>query len=383
MEKSFSKKIKGDKVIWVMIIFLCFVSIPLIYSSLAPQKSFIMPLFKQIALVVVALVAVYAFHRVPIGWYRRLTIPFFIVSVLLLILTPFIGEMTRGATRVIPIFGITFNPADFAKVGAILYVARIMESEALSTFKEFAWKILAPVAVVFLLILWGSTSAALLFLMVVMIILFIGEVKKSFLLKSILIAVAAVGLYFADGAATQVLPRSETALNRVKIFFAADDNDKNEIKKDEQIDYSKMAIATGGILGKGPGHSTQRYVLSQAYSDFIYAVIIEEYGIAGGTVVLAAYLILLFRAVVIARSCTRVFPMLIVLGFVLSIVFQAVLNMGVAVDLLPVTGQPLPLVSLGGSSLLTISISLGIVLAVSRASDERTIVEKNTVEQGD
>lgn len=366
-----------------MIAFLCFSSIPLIYSSIASQKDFMSPLLKQSGLVLISFAAVYFFHRIPVGWYRRLSIPFLIGSVILLILTPFIGVKLHGAIRVISVFGFTFNPADLAKIGIILYLAKIMESEELSTFKEFAWKILAPVAIVFFLILWGSTSAALLFLIVVLIVLFVGEIKTAFLLRAAVIATVAIGLYFADGAVTQVLPRSETALNRVKSFFESDDNDKNEIRKDEQIDYSQMAIATGGILGKGPGHSTQRYVLSQAYSDFIYAIILEEYGIVGGVAILAAYLILLFRAVVIAQSCTRVFSMLIVLGFVLSIVFQAMLNMCVAVGLTPVTGQPLPLVSLGGSSLLAISISLGIVLAVSRASDERNIIEKNKTGEGD
>ncbi|MDR3180595.1 MAG: FtsW/RodA/SpoVE family cell cycle protein [Prevotellaceae bacterium] len=383
MIKSFSQKIKGDKIIWLMIAFLCFSSIPLIYSSIASQKDFMSPLLKQSGLVLISFAAVYFFHRIPVGWYRRLSIPFLIGSVILLILTPFIGVKLHGAIRVISVFGFTFNPADLAKIGIILYLAKIMESEELSTFKEFAWKILAPVAIVFFLILWGSTSAALLFLIVVLIVLFVGEIKTAFLLRAAVIATVAIGLYFADGAVTQVLPRSETALNRVKSFFESDDNDKNEIRKDEQIDYSQMAIATGGILGKGPGHSTQRYVLSQAYSDFIYAIILEEYGIVGGVAILAAYLILLFRAVVIAQSCTRVFSMLIVLGFVLSIVFQAMLNMCVAVGLTPVTGQPLPLVSLGGSSLLAISISLGIVLAVSRASDERNIIEKNKTGEGD
>ncbi|MDR0691971.1 MAG: FtsW/RodA/SpoVE family cell cycle protein [Prevotellaceae bacterium] len=384
MIKSFSKKIKGDKVIWLMIALLCLLSILAIYSSVGAKEAFMMPLLKQSALVLASFAAIYLSHRIPIGWYRQLAIPFLTVSVVLLIITPFIGEEIRGATRAISLFGITFNPADFAKIGVILYLAKVMESEALSSFKEFAWKILAPVAVVFLLILWSSTSAALLLLMVVFLILVVGEIKAAFLLRTVIIAVAVVGLYFADGATTQLLPRSGTALNRIADFLSADDAaDGNKNRKDEQIDYSEMAIATGGIVGKGPGRSTQRYVLSQAYSDFIYAVIIEEYGLVGGTGVLVVYLVLLFRAVVIARSCTRVFSMLIVLGFVLSVVFQAMLNMCVAVGLTPVTGQPLPLVSLGGSSLLSISFSLGIVLAVSRATEERNIIEKNKTEQGD
>jgi cell division protein FtsW len=378
---NFSHKIKGDKIIWAVVIFLCLCSILAIYSSVAPKESFLKPLFKQSGLVLFSLLAIYVTHRIPIGWYRRLAIPILVFSVVLLILTPFIGETARGATRAISISGFTIHSADFAKIGLILYMAKIMESEALSTFKEFAWKILAPAAVVFVLVLLSSTSAALLFLFMVVIVLFIGEIKKAFLLRTLLFGAIFMGLYFADGATVKILPRSETALSRVKSFFnAEEENITDKHKKDDQLDYSKMAIATGGVTGKGPGHSTQRYILSQAYSDFIYAIIIEEYGLVGGTVILLSYLILLFRAVVIARSCTRVFPMLVVLGFVLSIVCQAMLNMCVAVGLTPVTGQPLPLVSLGGSSLVTLSISLGIVLAVSRATDERKIIEKKESE---
>jgi cell division protein FtsW len=380
MTKPSSQKIKGDKVIWVMIGLLYLSSILAIYSSVGSKGAFMMPLLKQSVLVLVSLAAIYVSHRIPIGWYRRLAVPALAVCIILLILVQFVGKQEHGATRVFALLGYTFNPTDLAKIGIILYLAKVMESEALDTFKEFAWKILVPAAIVFLLVLLGSTSAALLILTAVMIVLLVGEIKAAFLLKSAMIAIVFFGLYFVDGATTNVLPRSKTAVSRITNFLSSKDNADD---KNDQLDYSKMAIATGGITGKGPGHSSQRYVLSQSSSDFIYAIIIEEYGLAGGAFILITYLILLFRAVVIARSCTRVFPMLITLGLVLSIVFQAMLNMCVAVGIVPVTGQPLPIVSLGGSSLITISISLGIVLAVSRATEERKIIEKNTVEQGD
>jgi cell division protein FtsW len=379
MIKPSSQKIKGDKVIWVMIILLYLISIVAIYSSVGSTGDFMMPLLKQIVLVVVSFAAIYVSHRIPIGWYRRLAVPGLVVCIILLILVQFIGKQDHGATRVFPLLGYTFNPTDLVKIGLILYLAKIMESKTLDTFKEFAWKILAPSAVVFILVLLGSTSAALLILTAVMIVLLVGEIKAAFLFKSAMIAIVFFGLYFADGATTNILPRSKTAVSRITNFLSPKD-DANA--KNEQLDYSKMAIASGGLTGKGPGHSSQRYVLSQSSSDFIYAIIIEEYGFIGGAFILIIYLILLFRAVVIARSCTRVFPMIITLGLVLSIVFQAMLNMCVAVGIVPVTGQPLPIVSLGGSSLLTISISLGIVLAVSRATEERNIIEKNTTAQG-
>jgi cell division protein FtsW len=378
MTKPSSQKIKGDKVIWGMIGLLYLSSILAIYSSGGSKEAFMMPLLKQIVLVLISTAAIYISHRIPIGWYRRLAIPALAVSIILLILVQFIGKQEHSATRTFALLGYTFNPTDLAKIGIILYLAKVMESEALDTFKEFAWKILVPAAVVFLLVLMGSTSAALLILTTVMIVLIVGEIKATFLLKSAMIATVFIGLYFADGATTTVLPRSKTAVSRVKKFL----NPKDEVNgKTEQLDYSLMAIASGGITGKKPGHSSHRYVLSHSSSDFIYAIIIEEYGLVGGAFILITYLVLLFRAVVIARSCTRVFPMLITLGLVLSIVFQAMLNMCVAVGIVPVTGQPLPIVSLGGSSLITISISLGIVLAVSRATEERTIIEKKSAKQ--
>jgi cell division protein FtsW len=317
--------------------------------------------------VVLCFAAIYIVHLIPVNLYRRLAFPLFGVSVVLLALTPLVGEEIHGAKRAIPLLGFTLHTADVARIGIILYLAKIIESEALSTYKEVVLKILLPVAIVFLLILLGSTSAALLFLTTVLLVLFVSEIRMAHLFKTIIMIIIAVSLYFADGATTRILPRSETALNRFSEYLgisSAADGDALH-REDKQLDYSKMAIASGGLLGKGPGNSTQRHILPEAYSDFIYAIIIEEYGLVGGFVVFFLYLILLFRVVWLAMSCTQVFSMIAASGFVLAIVCQAILNMCVAVGLTPVTGQPLPLVSHGGSSLLTTSISLGIVLSIS------------------
>jgi cell division protein FtsW len=379
MNFSLFKNIKGDKTIWAIILLLSLVSVLAIYSStgsLAFKRgdSTTLYLLKQVSFVIVGFVIIYLAHIVPLGWYRRLAFPVLLLSILLLVITLLFGVTLNESSRWLrlPIIGFTFQPADIAKIGLILYLAKTMESENLDTFKQFALRILLPVGVVFFLIMWSGTSTALLLLLTVMVILFIGEIKIGHLLKTATIGVVAIGMVVGIGLTTDWFPRVATAVNRVVTFMDKEDGGEDNF----QAMQSKIAIASGGVIGKGPGNSTQRHILPHPYSDFIYAIIVEEYGWVGGAFVMILYFVLLYRAIIIARSCTRIFPMLVVLGFVLSIVFQAMLNMGVAVGLFPVTGQTLPLVSLGGSSMLTLSVSLGIVLCVSRATEERNIPEK-------
>ncbi len=364
--------------IWTIIILLSLVSILAIYSStsaLAFKRgdSTSIYLLKQVVFVGAGFVLIYLAHIVRIGWYRRLATFALGLSVFLLLLTMVIGVSLNDAGRWlrIPIIGFTFQPADIARIALILYMAKVMESESMDNFKDFMLKLMLPVGVIFLLVLWSGTSTALLLILTVFVLMFVGGIKIKHLLKVGAMAVVLVGIVVALGLTTNLFPRVTTAIHRVETFV--NHNAAEEGEDTFQSDQSKIAVATGGISGKGPGNSTQRYVLPHPYSDFIYAIIIEEYGMIGGVLVMFLYWILLFRAIVIARSCTRVFPQIVVLGLVLAIVFQAMLNMGVAVGIFPVTGQTLPLVSLGGSSLLTQSIALGIVLSVSRATEERNI----------
>ncbi len=375
MFASIIRNIKGDKVIWAIILLLSLVSILAIYSSTSALafkhgNTASAYLLKQAIFVVIGFVTIYIAHIIPIGWYRRFALPLLVVSVVLLLLAMFKGVSLNGAERWLSIFGFTFQPADIARIGLILYVAKVMESEELYIFKEFSIKLLLPIGVIFILIAWSSTSTSLLLLLTLFVLLFIGGIRMNHLLRMIGIGTLLVGLILVIGLNTNWFPRVTTAVNRVTTFV---DEDRAAEKNTFQSEQAKIAVATGGIFGKGPGNSTQRYVLPHPYSDFIYAIIIEEYGLLGGIVVLGLYWILLFRAIVIARSCTRVFPQVVVLGLVLAIVFQAMLNMAVAVGVIPVTGQTLPLVSLGGSSMLTQSFALGIVLSVSRATEERNM----------
>ncbi len=378
MYTSLLKNIKGDKVIWGVVIFLFLFSLLTIYSStsaISAQDG--MPtttgfLIRQIAFVLVAFGAMYLAHIVPIGWYRRFAVPLLVISILMLLAAILFGTTINGSPRWLPIPGFrrTFQPADIARIAVVLYVAKTMESYDLSSFRDFAKKLLLPVGIVFILIMWSSTSTALILAIILFALFFVGGIKTGHLLKVAAAVVLLLAFVVLIGKTTSWFPRIETAVHRMETFWSKEnEGDKSSKFQSEQ---SMIAVAKGG-WGQGPGNSTQRFVLPHPYSDFVYAIIIEEYGIAGGVIILLLYLILLFRAIVIARSCTRVFPMIVVLGLVFLITFQAIINMGVAVGIFPVTGQPLPLLSQGGSSLVSLAIALGIVLAVSRATEERSM----------
>jgi len=378
---SFWKSFKGDKVLWRIIIALSVVSLLVIYSSTGAMaylkgQTTMGYLIKQFIFVLASMFVVYVAHNISIVWYRRLAKLIFYISIGLLLLTFVAGVTLNEGSRWlrIPVIGLTFQPADIAKIGLILYIAKVFEEGGIDTFKKFFIRILLPVAIVCLLILWGSTSAAILLGFSVFILLFVTGVRNSYLWKTLGIAFAAIVVIVALAYTTPLFPRiEETATNRVVTYVKGGNDIEKNPAKVFQSKQSSVAIATGGIIGKGPGNSTQRHVLPHPYSDFVYAIIIEEYGLVGGFVVLFLYLILLYRAVVIARSCTKIFPALTVLGLMMLTVFQAMINMCVAVGIFPVTGQTLPFISLGGSSLVTMGFAMGIILSISRATEERNM----------
>jgi len=228
-----------------------------------------------------------------------------------------------------------------------------------------------------MLILPANFSTAALLGLTCTVLLFIGRISLKHLFMVFGIMVVAFGLFLLVAAKTPLGNRIGTWKHRIETFV--DGNGKGGVGY--QVEQGKIAIATGGILGKGPGNSTQRNYLPHPYSDFIYAIIIEEYGIVGGFVVLFLYMILLFRAGVIVRKSKRTFPAFLAIGLTLLLVFQALINMAVAVHLFPVTGQPLPMVSMGGSSLIFTSLALGIILSVSRSLDEN-VNDINTEDDG-
>ena len=390
---SILSKLSGDQVIWIVVFLLSLISIALIYSSSSSlaykeKTTNFAFLVKQIQFVLMGLVALYICYRVPLGWYRVLAYPALIVSVILLALTPIIGEEINGARRWINLGFTTFQPTEMAKIAIVLYLARALEVSKLETFKEFLIKIIIPIGVTCILILIGSVSAALFVGMISLLMLIIAGVKWNYIFKAGGIAASALVLIILlHVAGLQLFSRLDTALSRLIRFGSkteiteelTPEEKQKEADKTYQADMAKVAISSVGILGKGPGKSTQRYFLPHPYSDYIYTIIIEEYGLAGGTFVLMLYLWFLFRCVILAKNCTRVFSALTVAGLGLLITVQATLHILVNVGYLPVTGHTLPLLSLGGTSLVILSCAFGIILSVSRTIDISSQKKKLTV----
>ncbi len=397
-------KVHGDKVIWRIVLLLTLSSIALIYSSCSSLAfkqgvSNLAYLLSECKLIFLGLGVMFICYKIPLGWYRSLTNLAFAGSIVLLIMTIFVGKEINGAKRWLEIGSISFQPAEILKITLILYLARTLEMYKLDTFKEFITRIVAPLGVSCVLIMYGSVSTTIIIGGLCFIILFIAGVKWSFLLKTIGIAFALlvmlIGLNSAVNAiyGKPVFKRFSTAISRIENFTAKSDVEHEETaeelqkRKDKtlQADMAKIAISSGNVFGKGPGNSTQRYVLPHPYSDFIYAIIVEEYGLVGGGFIVMFYLWLLYRCVMLVKSCSRVFTAITVGGLGLMITIQAGLHILVNVGILPVTGHTLPLISLGGTSFIIFSAAFGIILSVSRTIDidavKREEQEKIRIEQ--
>jgi len=375
VKRSFWNTIRGDKGIWVIILLLSLISLAAVYSSTSSLafregKTAFFFLLKQSGFVLIGLSILYICHRIPLGWYRRFAVLGMWASICLLVATLLFGVTINDGTRWLVILGFSFQPAEVAKIAMILYIAKTIETKNLAVFKEFAIHLLLPIAVVCLLILWGSVSACVMLGGTAFIIMVIAGVSAKHLVKTLGIFVAGVVVVAALAFWTPWFPRIETAIERFLTF----------VKEDNfQAKQAKIAIASAGILGKGPGNSTQRYILPHPYSDFIYATIVEEYGLVGGIAILLLFLWFFYRTCRIATQCARVSSILLVIGLGMLIVFQAMLHMGVNVGILPVTGQTLPLVSLGGTSFVIMSAAFGMILAVSRTIEKEQMVEKMEV----
>ena len=317
-------------------------------------------------------------YKIPLGLYRIAVYPLFFISLVLLLLTPIIGQEINHAKRWLAIGPISFQPAEIVKITLIMYIAKTIELYKLETFKEFFWRIVAPVGFVCIVILISSVSTAIVVGLISLLVLAVAGIKWSYLFKSVGIAFAAFLLVILLHIAFGIFPRFDTALNRIKGFVATEEGvqelspEEKQRKADKtfQADMAEIAISSGKIIGKGPGKSTQRYVLPHPYSDFIYSIIVEEYGLVGGVVILLFYLQLLYRCVLLVKNCTRKFSAVTVGGLGLMIVLQAFLHILVNVGIVPVTGHTLPLVSLGGTSFIIFSMAFGIILSVSRTIEK-------------
>ena len=379
---------KGDKVIWIIFLFLCLISIVEVFSaaSTLTYKSgdHWGPITQHSVILMVGAFIVVLVHNIPCKYFRVL--PFFLlpVSCVLLLIVMVMGNYVNGAARWMNFFGIQFQPSELAKMAVIIVTAfilsRFQEEEGANpkAFKYIMWII----GIVFVLIAPENGSTAVLLFGVVFLMMIIGRVpwrQLGMLVgnAAILITLFVSVIMITPASQYRDLPmmhRVETWQNRIKGFI--EDKEavpaaKYDIDKDAQIAHANIAIATSNVVGKMPGNSVQRDFLSQAFSDFIFAIIIEELGLLGGAFIVMLYLWLLIRAGKIARRSEKSFPAFLVMGISMLLVSQAMLNMMVAVGLFPVTGQPLPLISKGGTSTLINCAYIGMILSVSRYVAEK------------
>jgi cell division protein FtsW len=369
---------KGDRYLWGLIAIFMVISLLSVYSSSvgvaysSHHGNTFYFLRTQFIMLMLGLLIIVVTHWIPYIKYMQFATIGLGVSIILLIITLFAGVSINEATRwlEIPGIGLRLQTSDIAKVALIIYLARglTIYQHELKNFRVVTMRLVAPVATVCLLIMSENLSTAVMIFMISMIILFIGRVPVRFLLAYAGLGLAAVVLF-----ASLLLMfkkdnnRVEVWKDRIEAYFSGESTPD----ADYQANQAKIAISTGKIFGKLPGKSTQRNMLPQSNSDFIFAIIVEEYGLFGAIIVIMSYLALMFRGIQIARKCDYAFPALMVLGLTVMIVFQAFLNMLVAVGLFPVTGQTLPMISWGRTSVIVISFSLGAILSVSRVMNAR------------
>lgn len=356
------KHLQGDPMIWMVVFALSIFSVMVVYSATGTLafKRMTNPesyLINHSFLLLMGLAAMWVAHKVDYRYYSKISRLMLWVSVPLLIFTFTNGTTLNEASRwiVIPVINKSFQPSDLASLALITSLASMLSKrqQNIEDFKESLIPILIWSGVICGLIALTNLSSAILLFVTCMLLMFIGRVPVKYL--AMLVFVGALSGVLA----VQFGVRGETAKSRIESFF-------NKEKLPYQAKHARVAIATGGIAGKGPGQSQQRNVLPHPYSDFVYAIIIEEYGMAGGVSVLLLYLVLLYRGMRTAYNSERAYGGLLSAGLSFAIVLQAMVNMGVVVGLGPVTGLPLPLISMGGTSLLFTGIALGIILSVSR-----------------
>ena len=368
---------RGDKVIWVVVAILTLISLLAVYSasesvanrSYGGNNAFV--LLRHALMLLLGLGCMFGAAQVNYKRYSRLLLLLFWIAIPLLVYTLFFGKNLNHAQRVIGIAGVTFQTSDLAKIALIGFLARALtlRRDKLDDFKELAIRVMLPILVIVGLIFPENFSTAAMLFATSLVMMFLGKVKMKYMWAFIGVIVAAGAIFMLISLVKAKDNRSSTWLKRVERFVGNSDEDEDDTAN-FQLMQSKIAIAGGGFIGKAPGKSTQRNVLPHPYSDFIYAIILEESGLLGGFFVLALYLILLYRATRIMLKAPQSYGAMLAMGLAFSLVMQALVNMGVAVGLFPVTGQPLPFVSMGGTSLLFTGISFGIIISVTKEIDK-------------
>ncbi len=381
-----NKIFRGDRVIWMIFLFLCLISIVEVFSAsstLAYRNNYWDPIMRHTMFLLVGLAIVLFCHSIKPKFFSAL-IFLLPISIFLLIITKLFGTSVNGADRWLSIGGISFQPSEFAKLSLIATVAFILSKKKENKDdKSFKWILIASSVTCGIILIDNFSTASMLF-GIIFLMMFIGDIpiKKLLQLGGILIIIGALFFSFLvfvpEDTMEKVFPRGTTWKERIKDFNHKENIPYNspefKITDDNyQVSHGKIAVARGKVFGVMPGNSQERDFLPQAYSDFIYAIIIEELGLIGGFVVLLLYIILFIRTGIIAGRCDKLFPKLLILGSALLIVAQGLANMMVAVNLIPVTGQPLPLISRGGTSTIINCIYIGIILSVSRFENPKGI----------
>ena len=389
--KNLGERTKGDKVIWGLVVLLVLFSLLAVYSatgSLAYLKyrgNTEIYLFKQIGFIVFGLIVIYFAHLVNYTVYSRVAKLLFLLSIPLLIYTLFFGvRMNEGSRWIrLPIIGMNMQSSELAKLALFMYLARLLSKKQhlIKDLKAGFLPVIIPVVIICALIAPANLSTALLLGASCLLLMFIGRANSKHILMTIGIAMIPVLLLIGaamikhnndrpgkDAAVVStssgLFARVDTWVSRVENFIYGS---KNAVDEDTyQVTQAKIAVAQGGTFGVGPGNSTQRNFLPQAYNDFIFPIIIEEYGFAGGAFILFIYIVFLYRCIRIFKKCPYAFGAFLALGLSFTLVIQAMINMAVSVGLFPVTGVTLPLISMGGTSFLFTCLSIGIILSVAR-----------------
>lgn len=412
-------KFKGDAVIWSVFFFLCIISIIEVFSASSHLSfktgNYLSPVLKHCALLAVGVVVMICTMNIKCRYFKLITPFALLFSFLMLIIVLCVGESTNGSQRWIDFLGIQFQPSEIAKGALILATAQIlsaMQTPEGADKRAFKYIMIVCVFIIPLIMVENLSTAALLCIVVFMM-MFIGKVPKlqlgrllGIVALTLATVVTMVMVFGNDEAAAdkmkdnkhlivqqqteekdenvleKVFHRFDTWKARIDNFLsdeyvAPEDLDLNG--KDAQTSHANIAIATSNLIGKGPGNSVERDFLSQAFSDFIYAIIIEEMGIFGAFIVCMLYIILLFRTATIANRCANTFPALLIMGFAMLLVVQAMFNMAVAVGLVPVTGQPLPLISKGGTSTIINCAYIGVILSVSYSAKKKDNMDEEPV----
>lgn len=415
MDKTLGNIFKGDKVIWMVFFFLCIISIVEVYSASAGLTykggHYWAPIVKHTGILLVGVFAMVVTLNIKCKYFKIVTPFLLVISIIALVTVLIAGQSTNGAQRWISIIGIQFQPSEIAKGTMVLATAQIlsaMQTEQGADKNAFKYILIVSGCIVpFIMV--ENLSTAMLLCLVIFLMMMIGRVPGKILGKVLGIVTLLIVTVFAlvmlvgqdmekiNAQGQQVVQVSNTAEKEettmfTKVFHRFDTwkaridrfidgkeiaPEDFDLDKDGQIGHANIAIVSSNVIGKGPGNSVERDFLSQAFSDFIYAIIIEEMGIIGGVFVAMLYIILLFRTGQIANRCENNFPAFLAMGLALLLVTQALFNMCVAVGLAPVTGQPLPLVSKGGTSTIINCVYIGAILSVSRSAKKKQVTDED------